>query len=161
MKHEKVFLDCSGKEFIFPFYWVGKWLHLMTEIVAVTFPFWQKLWWHIKDGRVLYLFIFCLFVFSRAIPAAYGGSQARSLIEATAAGLRQSHSNSGYKWCVQPTPKLTGNARSLPHWARPGIEPKTSQFLVGFVNHWATTGAPIYLNHVTQAANWEAGLRSF
>ena len=35
-----------------------------------------------------------------------------------------------------------GNARSLTHWARPGIEPETPWFLVGFVNHWATTGTP-------------------
>ena len=26
-----------------------------------------------------------------------------------------------------------GNTRSLTHWARPGIEPTTSWFLVGFV----------------------------
>ena len=35
-----------------------------------------------------------------------------------------------------------GNARSLTHWARAGIEPSTTLFLVGFVNHWATTGTP-------------------
>ena len=35
-----------------------------------------------------------------------------------------------------------GNAKSLTHWARTGIEPTTSWFLVGFVNHWATTGTP-------------------
>ena len=33
-----------------------------------------------------------------------------------------------------------GKARSPTHWARPGIEPATSWFLVGFVNHCATTG---------------------
>ena len=27
------------------------------------------------------------------------------------------------------------NAGSLTHWARPGIEPETSWFLVGFINH--------------------------
>ena len=37
------------------------------------------------------------FVFSRAAPKAYGGSQARGLIRAVAAGLRQSHSNDGSK----------------------------------------------------------------
>ena len=36
------------------------------------------------------VFIFCPF---RASPTAYGGSQARALIRAVAAGLRQSHSN--------------------------------------------------------------------
>ena len=35
-------------------------------------------------------------------------------------------------------PTARGNAGSLTHWARPGIEPASSWFLVGFVNHWAT-----------------------
>ena len=37
------------------------------------------------------------FAFSRATLEAYGGSQARGLIEVVAAGLRQSHSNMGYE----------------------------------------------------------------
>ena len=36
------------------------------------------------------------------------------------------------------------NARSLTHGARPGIEPATSWFLVGFVNHWAMVGTPSF-----------------
>ena len=36
-----------------------------------------------------------------------------------------------------------GSAGSLTHRARPGIEPATSWFLVGFVNHGATTGTPV------------------
>ena len=35
-----------------------------------------------------------------------------------------------------------GNARSLTHWARAGIKPTISWFLVGFVNHSAMTGTP-------------------
>jgi len=35
-----------------------------------------------------------------------------------------------------------GNAGSLTHGARPGIEPRTSWFLVGFVNHCAKTRTP-------------------
>ena len=35
-----------------------------------------------------------------------------------------------------------GNAGSLTHWARPGIEPASSRFLVGFINCWATTRTP-------------------
>ena len=35
------------------------------------------------------------------------------------------------------------NAGMSTHWARPGIEPATSWFLIGFVNHCATTGTPI------------------
>ena len=45
------------------------------------------------------------FLFFRAVPAAYGGSQARGLIGATAAGLCYSHSNA--EPCLRPTPQLT------------------------------------------------------
>jgi len=38
-----------------------------------------------------------------------------------------------------------GNTGSLTHWARPWIEPATSWFLVGFANHWATTGTPLFV----------------
>ena len=72
----------------------------------------------------LFFFVFCLF---GAIPLTYGGSQARGLIRATAAGLHHSHSN----------------ARSLTHWAWSGIKPATSWFLVGFVStapRWGTPG---------------------
>ena len=51
----------------------------------------------------VFLVLFCLF---RAAPAAYGGSQARSQIGATAAGLHHSHSNVGSKLHLQPTPEL-------------------------------------------------------
>ena len=54
----------------------------------------------------------------RATPTTYGSSQARSQIRATAAGLHHSHSN----------------AKSLTHWARPGIESKSSGILVGFLS---------------------------
>ena len=54
-----------------------------------------------------YLFIyFCLFAFSRATPAAYGGSQARDLIGDVATSLCHSHSNTGSKPNLQPTPQL-------------------------------------------------------
>ena len=46
---------------------------------------------------------FCLF---KAAPTAYGGSQARGQIGATAAGLCHSHSNTGSEQHLQPTPQL-------------------------------------------------------
>ena len=49
----------------------------------------------------------CFFAFSRAAPAAYGGSQARGPIEAVAGSLLQSHSNVGYEPRLRPTPQLT------------------------------------------------------
>ena len=51
---------------------------------------------------MVFLVFFCL----RATPAAYGGFQARGLIGAVAAGLRQSHSNLGSKPHLQTTPQL-------------------------------------------------------
>ena len=56
---------------------------------------------------VFFLFVFLFFVFSRATPAAYGGSQARGLIGAIAASLCQSHSNVGSELGLRPTPQLT------------------------------------------------------
>ena len=56
---------------------------------------------------LVFLFVFCLFAFSGAAPAAYGGSQARGLIGAVATGLRQSHSYAGSEPSLRPTPQLT------------------------------------------------------
>ena len=55
---------------------------------------------------VFFCFFFCLFAFSRATPAEYGGSQARGLIRAVAAGLHHSHSSAGSKPCLRPTSQL-------------------------------------------------------
>ena len=60
----------------------------------------------------LIFFSFLFFLF-RATPVAYGGSQARGQIGATATDLHHSHSNVG----------------CLTHRAKPGIEPATSWFL--------------------------------
>ena len=48
--------------------------------------------------------IFCFVLFFRAVPMAYGGSQARGLIVATAAGLHHSHSNARSEPHLRPTP---------------------------------------------------------
>ena len=68
--------------------------------------------------RDLLLLLFYLFFGGSGTPVAYGDSQARDPTGATAAGLHHSHSNAG----------------SLTHCVRPGIEPTTSWFLVGFVS---------------------------
>ena len=86
-----------------------------------------------RAGRDTHLFLLLLlFFFFRAAPAAYGSSQAEDLIGAAAAGLHHSHSNMGSEPHLQPTPQLT-TARSLTHWARPGIELASSWILVRFV----------------------------
>ena len=77
-----------------------------------------------------HFFVF-IFLF-RTTPTGHGSSHARDRIGAIAAGLR--HSNWGSEPCLQPTPELTGDTRSLTHRARPGIEPTTSWFLVRFIS---------------------------
>ena len=63
----------------------------------------------IKYNRftVFLRFLFFCFFFFRAAPTGFGGSQARGLIEATAAHLCQSHSNSASEPHLRPTPQLT------------------------------------------------------
>ena len=56
---------------------------------------------------IIYLFIYLFIVFYRAAHVAYGGSQARSQIEAVAVGLCHSHSNSGSEPHLGPIPQLT------------------------------------------------------
>ena len=52
----------------------------------------------------IFFFFFCLF---RVVPLAYGSSQARGRIRATAASLYHSHSYARSESCLQPTPQLT------------------------------------------------------
>ena len=67
-------------------------------------------WWHVRVtyNPAFLLFSFLFIYFFRAAHAAYGGSQARGLIRATAAGLHQSHSNVGFEPHMWPTPQLMG-----------------------------------------------------
>ena len=76
---------------------------ILNVIQARVFPFLQ-----VKSLNSEIQLYFCLFAFSRAAPAAYGGSQARGLIRAVAAGLHQSHSNVGVgsEPHLRPTPPL-------------------------------------------------------
>ena len=63
----------------------------------------------VKGPRFCFLFFlgfFVLFCFVCLFRAS-GGSQARGLIGAVAAGLHHSHSNARSKPHLQPTPKLT------------------------------------------------------
>ena len=69
---------------------------------------------HIHTHTHTYFF----FSFLGAAPVAHGGSQVRSQIRTTVAGLHHSHSNAG----------------SLTHWTKPGIEPPISWFLVRFIS---------------------------
>ena len=57
------------------------------------------------SGMSCFVLFVCLLF--RAALEAYGGSQARGQVGATAAGLRQSHNNARSEPCLQPTPQLT------------------------------------------------------
>ena len=70
------------------------------------------------------VFVFCLFAFSRAAPTAYGGSQARGQIGATAAGLHHSHNNAGSEPHLQPTSQLTATPDRQPTEQGQGSNPR-------------------------------------
>ena len=59
-----------------------------------------------EDVFFLFCFVLSCFVFSRAAPVAYGGTQARGLIGAAAASLHHSHSNMGSELHLQSAPQL-------------------------------------------------------
>ena len=61
---------------------------------------------YLKSKNVSFFFFFLVLCPFTATPVAYGGSQARGLIGATAAGLHESHSNARSKPHEQPTPQL-------------------------------------------------------
>ena len=69
-------------------------------------------------------FVFCLFAISGAVPVAYGGSQARGRIGAVDAGLHQSHSNSGSKLRLQPTPQFMATPDPSPTELGQGWNPQ-------------------------------------
>ena len=86
--------------------------------------------------KYLYLYYYVTFFFFfglfRAVPTAYGSSQARSQSRAAAASLCHSHSNVDLSH-VCNLHHIHSNARSLTHWAVPGIKPMSSWILVKFV----------------------------
>ena len=75
---------------------------------------WNAQWCHTWLGAFVFVFVLLF----RASLMAYGGSQARGWNGAVAASQHHSHSNTGSKSCLWPTPQLM--ARSLTHWARQG-----------------------------------------
>ena len=56
--------------------------------------------------RIFFLSFFFFFCFLRAAPVAYGSSQNRSQVRATAGSLHDSHSNARCEPCLRPTPHL-------------------------------------------------------
>ena len=120
----------------------------------------KKIFYFRQYLSLIYSFCYYYFSFSffMAIPASYGSSQDRGQIRAAAAGLCRSHSHARSKphlW-PKPQPHLRSNpystpqpqqqqiwdlsvtysaacskSRSLTCWARPGIEPTSSDTMSG------------------------------
>ena len=111
--------------------------------------------------------IFFLSFFIRAAPAAYESSQTRGSIRAAAASLHHSHSNARSKPGLQPARswQVHGNARSLTHRVRTGIEPASSWILVRFVSTEprqellsSVPGPPFHLLHLEGGLELTRGL---
>ena len=88
-------------------------------------------------------FSFFVFLF-RATPMAYGGSQARGPVRATAAGLHHSHSNTRSELHLWPTYSSWQHQilNPLNEERDRAIKPGSSWILVRFVNHRAAMGTP-------------------
>ena len=85
---------------------------------------------YMPGSIINYLFV-CLF---RAAPATYQGSQARGSNQSYSCWPMPQPQQRGI-WTASATYTTThGNAGSLTPWARPGIEPTTSWFLIGFIS---------------------------
>ena len=90
---------------IFPTYL--EMLSLFLQILFLPlFLLFKTLILTVSEAFFIFL-IFFFFLLFRAAPTAYGSSQARGRIRATAAGLCHSHNNAGSKPCLWPTPQLT------------------------------------------------------
>ena len=88
------------------------------------------------------VFFFCFFFFfcsleshvqHTEVPRLGVKSELRLPVYATAVATQD------LSWVFDLLPQPTAiNARSLTHWASPGIKPTTSWILVGFINRWST-----------------------
>ena len=88
-----------------------------------------------RNMKIIDRFLFCF----RASPAAYGSSQARGWISCSC--LPTPQPQPCLIWAASATYTVAcSSARSLSHWARPGIKAASSWILVGFLTRWATTG---------------------
>ena len=111
-----------------------------TTLIYILCKSLDLFWKRCRFSLVFVVVVF--FFFPRAAPMTYGGSQARGLIRTVATGLGpepQQHRIQATSMTHTTAHNSTG---SLTHWARPGIEPATTRFLVGFVNHCAMTKTP-------------------
>ena len=104
--------SCIWSQFLFPVYsgWEGKTPQASraNKVVSPKSKDMLDMLSKISEVRNHYtLFFFFFFGLFRAIPKAYGGSQARSLIRAITASLHHSHDKVWSKLCLWPTAQFT------------------------------------------------------
>ena len=107
----------------------------------------------------IYLFIHLFILLFRATPMAYGSSQARGQIGATAASLRHSHSNARSQLHLQPTAQLTATPDPWPtEWSQ-GLNPYPHGYYLDLFllrhdgNSWNIIFK--YILKYTISRNWE------
>ena len=122
---------CSGKYFIYILF-IYVYIYIDLSFISLS----------LSLSLYIYIYIYA--------PMACGNSWARGWIGAAADSLHHSHNNPISKPHLQPTPQqLTGNARSLTHWERPGIKTASSWILLGFINtelQWELLGNNILMS---------------
>ena len=113
-------------------------LGCVTKFSSSSFLHFSKLLFFLLLFLLFLKFCFCscpftvffFFFFFFAASTAYGGSQARGLIGAITTSLYQHRI-----WATSATYSTGhGNAGSLTHWARPGMEPACLWMQVSFVS---------------------------
>ena len=121
---------------------VSKWSDIKSSIsLREALLLHQNLFWALTLPCTLLGFFVCCFVFFRAAPVAYGGSQVRVESELLLlAYTRATATQDPSRICNLHHSSLPHG--SLTHWARPGIRPTSSCILIRFANHWATMGTP-------------------
>ena len=89
---------------------------LSATILIKQMYIWNQCSWYFPKTHLIsfyikvfsfFFFFFWVFLSFRAAPVAYGGSQVRGGIRATAAGLHHSHSNFRFEPHPWPMPQLT------------------------------------------------------
>ena len=109
-------LRTKGKPFLVcllqPQVTVGTEAHSPLDNAYFCFSFLISCTWYTLQSSLFKISVLVLRF--QATPMAYGGSQARGRMGATAAGLHQSHSNTGSEPCLQPTPQLTATPDPSP-----------------------------------------------